>query len=153
MPSEYLMYMAILLVGTLAIGAISVTMIAINGTMEDRAIETGLENISQNLAEIIHNLKSFCESQIQQGATNFTHSVMLSLPDEVHEETYIIEVSSDGINYYLEASLVENSELSVSVNLLIPEDSLTISGSIESSNPSPKISYTFDGENSNIVLN
>jgi len=152
MPSEYLMYMAILLVGTLAIGAISVTMIAINGTMEERAIETNLENISQNLAEIIHDLKAFCENQIQQGATSFTHSVILTLPDEVHEEAYKIEVSSDGINYYLEASLVENPNLVVSVNLLIPIDSITMSGYIESSNASPKISYIFDGVNSIIVM-
>ena len=57
MPSEYMMYLSILLVGALAIGGISVTMIAINNTMDDRATETNLENILQNIAEVIHNLK------------------------------------------------------------------------------------------------
>ena len=57
MPSEYIMYLSILLVGSLAIAGISATMIAIDNSMEERSIETSFENILQNIAEIIHNMK------------------------------------------------------------------------------------------------
>ena len=104
MPSEYMMYLSILLVGALAIGGISVTMIAINNTMDDRATETNLENILQNIAEVIHNLKIYGENQIEQGALEVTEYVMLSLPTSTHNEEYIIEVTSTNITYSLKAS-------------------------------------------------
>ena len=152
MPSEYMMYLSILLVGALAIGGISVTMIAINNTMDDRATETNLENILQNIAEVIHNLKIYGENQIEQGALTVNEYVMLSLPKSIHNEEYIIEVTSTNITYSLKASLVEKEEVSVSVSLLLSPDMISISGSIESIGTAPRIGYIYNGITSSIVL-
>ena len=152
MPSEYIMYLSILLVGSLAIGGISVTMIAINNSMEDRAIETSMENILQNIAETIYGLKESSQQQIAQGATALDTHVMLALPEEIQEEEYKIEVMISNLTYSLKASLIDNSDVSVTISLLISPSSITISGIIESSGDVPRVRFTYDGVTSNIFL-
>ncbi|MHA1259767.1 MAG: hypothetical protein ACTSRO_09050 [Candidatus Heimdallarchaeaceae archaeon] len=99
MPSEYIMYMSILLVGVLAIGGISVTMVSINSSMENRAIETNMENILQKIAEIIYDLKANGESQIQQGMTEVEIIVPITIPGELYEEEYVIEITATNTTY------------------------------------------------------
>ena len=84
MPSEYIMYLSILLVGTLAIGGVSVTMVTINNSMEDRAIETNLENILQKITETIHDLIVEGENQIQLGGSDIEMVISLTLPESIY---------------------------------------------------------------------
>ncbi|MHA1420097.1 MAG: hypothetical protein ACTSVO_02205 [Candidatus Heimdallarchaeaceae archaeon] len=152
MPSEYIMYLSILLVGSLAIGGISITMIAINGSMEDRAIETGMENILQNIAESIYGLKTSAQQQIAQGATDLDIHIMLAIPEQIQDEEYIIEVLINNLTYSLKASLIDNPDIYVTVSLLISPESISISGLIESTGEVPRVRFTYDGVNSNIIL-
>ena len=152
MPSEYIMYLSILLVGSLAIGGISVTMIAINGAMEDRAIETGMENILQNIAESIYGLKESAQLQIAQGATELDIHIMLAIPEQIQEEEYKIEVIFSNLTYSLKASLIDNTDISVTVSLLIAPESISISGLIESTGEVPRVRFTYDGVTSSIIL-
>ena len=153
MPSEYIMYLSILLVGTLAIGGISVTMVAINNSMEVRAIEVNLENIMQNIAEVIHSLKEEAEEEIQLGATEIEKKYILTLPDKIYDEEYIIQVISSNITYSLRARLKDiNNDISVLVSLLISPNTIAMSGTIDSTNFAPTISYYYDGVTSSIVL-
>jgi hypothetical protein len=152
MPSEYIMYLSILLVGTLAIGGISATMVAINNTMEDRAIEVNLENILQSIAEVIHDVKENGDNQVELGATEVNYINVLTLPEEIHQEEYLIEVTSTNTSYSLKASLQEDPEFFVTVPLLISPDIIIISGSIDSTSNAPKVSYIFNGVTSSIVL-
>ena len=152
MPSEYIMYLSILLVGTLAIGGISATMVAINNTMEDRAIEVNLENILQSIAEVIHDVKENGDYQVQIGATDINYINILTIPDEIHYEEYIVEVTSTNTSYSLKASLKEDPEFSVSVSLLISPDIILISGSIDSTSNAPQVSYIYNGVTSSIIL-
>ncbi|MBY9001605.1 MAG: hypothetical protein KGD64_11850 [Candidatus Heimdallarchaeota archaeon] len=152
MPSEYIMYLSILLVGSLAIGGISVTMIAINNSMEDRAIETNMENILQKIAEAIYGLKESSQLQIAQGATTLDTHVMLSIPEQIQEEEYKIEVIISNLTYSLKASLIDNPDVSVTVSLLISPSSISISGLIESTGAVPRVRFTYDGVTSNIIL-
>lgn len=152
MPSEYIMYLSILLVGSLAIGGISVTMITINSAMEDRAIETGMENILQNIAESIYGLKESAQQQIAQGATELDIHIMLAIPEKMQDEEYKIEVIFNNLTYSLKASLIRNSDVYVTVSLLIAPESISISGLIESSGEVPRVRFTYDGVTSNIIL-
>ena len=152
MPSEYIMYLSILLVGSLAIGGISVTMITINDAMEDRAIETGMENILQNIAESIYWLKESAQQQITQGATELDIHIMLAIPEHLHEEEYKIEVIYNNLTYSLKASLKDNTDIYVTVSLLMAPESISISGAIESTGDVPRIRFTYDGVTSNIIL-
>ncbi len=152
MPSEYIMYISILLVGTLAIGGISATMVAINNTMEDRAIEVNLENILQSITEVIHDVKENGDNQVELGATDLNYINILSIPEDIHQEEYIIEVTSTETYYSLKASLKEDPEVFITVALLISPDIITISGSIDSTSNAPKVIYIFDGISSSIVL-
>lgn len=152
MPSEYIMYLSILLVGSLAIGGISVTMISINSSMEDRAIETGMENILQNIAESIYGLKESAQQQIAQGATELDIHIMLVIPEQIQDEEYKIEVIFNNLTYSLKASLIDNTDVSVTVSLLITPESISISGLIESTGEVPRIRFTYDGVTSNIIL-
>lgn len=152
MPSEYIMYLSILLVGTLAIGGISVTMVAINNSMEDRAIETGLENILQHIVDIIYGIKESAEEQIAIGATDIDMHRMLDLPDAIQEEEYKIEVIYSNLTYSLKASLIEKPDVTVTVSLLIEPESISISGVIESTSSSPRVRYIYNGISSSIIL-
>ncbi len=152
MPSEYIMYLSILLVGSLAIGGISVTMISINSSMEDRAIETGMENILQNIAESIYGLKESAQRQIAQGATDLDIHIMLAIPEQIQEEEYKIEVIFNNLTYSLKASLIGNTDVSVTVSLLISPESISISGLIESTGEVPRVRFTYNGITSNIIL-
>ncbi len=152
MPSEYIMYLSILLVGSLAIGGISVTMIAINNSMEDRAIETGMKSILQSIAETIYGLKESAQQQIAQGATELDIHVMLAIPEQIQEQEYMIEVISNNLTYSLKASLIDNTDVSVTVSLLIAPESILISGLIESTGEIPRVRFTYDGINSVIAL-
>ena len=152
MPSEYIMYLSILLVGTLAIGGISATMVAINNTMEDRAIEVNLENILQGIAEVIHDVRAHGDNQVELGATDLNYVNILSIPEDVHEEEYLIEVTATTSTYSLKASLKEDPEFFITVKLLISPDFITISGSIDSTGNVPRVTYIFDGAVSSIVL-
>ncbi|NPD87853.1 MAG: hypothetical protein HGN29_03970 [Asgard group archaeon] len=152
MPSEYIMYLSILLVGTLAIGGISATMVAINNTMEERAIEVNLENILQSITKVIHDVKENGDNQVELGATDLSYINILAIPEEIQEEEYIIEVTSTNTSYSLKASLKEDPEFFISVSLLISPDTITISGSIDSTGNAPKVIYIFDGISSSILL-
>ena len=152
MPSEYIMYLSILLVGTLAIGGISATMVAINNTMEDRAIEVNLENILQGIAEVIHDVRAHGDNQVELGATELNYVNILSIPEDVHNEEYLIEISTTATAYSLKASLKEDPEFFITVALLISPDTITISGTIDSTGNVPKVTYIFDGTTSSIVL-
>ncbi|MEE9410131.1 MAG: hypothetical protein V3V41_04325, partial [Candidatus Heimdallarchaeota archaeon] len=147
-----IMYLSILLVGALAIGGISVTMIAINNTMDDRAIETNLENILQNIAEVVHNLRVNGENQIELGATEVNEYIILTLPESVHNEEYLIEVRKTNTTYLLVASLLSNTDFTVSVSLLISPETITISGSIESTSTVSRVGFIYNGITSSIVL-
>jgi hypothetical protein len=152
MPSEYIMYLSILLVGTLAIAGISVTMIAINNTMEVTAIETNMENITQNIAETIHNLINEGQEQIYLGALTITMQRPISLPEEIHGEPFKIEITSTVGSYFLKASALENEEVTVSISLFIDPSSLSMSGTISSLNPAPTIVYEYNGVDITITL-
>jgi hypothetical protein len=146
------MYLSILLVGTLAIGGISATMVAINNTMENRAIDVNLENILQGIAEVIHDVRAHGDNQVELGATDLNYVNILSLPTDVHQEEYIVEVTSTESTYSLKASLKEDPEFFITVTLLISPDTISISGSIDSTGNAPKVTYLFDGTISSIVL-
>lgn len=152
MPSEYIMYMSILLVGVLAIGGISVTMVSINNSMENRAIETNMENILQKIAEIIYDLKANGESQIQQGMTEVEIIVPITIPGELYEEEYVIEATATNTTYSLKASLQQREEVTVSVSLLINPGTITIAGTIDSTALSPYVMFTYDGVSASIIL-
>lgn len=152
MPSEYIMYLSILLVGTLAIGGISVTMIAINDSMENKALETGMENILQSISETIYGLKESEQKKIAQGATDIHTEINLDIPNQLHEEEYKIEVIFNNLTYSLKASLIDNADISVTVSLLITPESISISGIIESTGLNPRVIFTYDGVNINIIL-
>ncbi len=152
MPSEYIMYLSILLVGTLAIGGISVTMMSINSAMEDRSIETGMENILQNISETIHELKESELKKIAQGATVIHTELVLDIPKQIQEEEYKIEVIFNNLTYSLKASLIDNPDVSVTVSLLISPGSISITGIIESTGQNPRVTFTYDGVTSNIIL-
>jgi 3-hydroxyacyl-CoA dehydrogenase len=153
MPSEYIMYLSILLVGTLAIGGISVTMISINSSMEDRAIETGMENLLQNISETILGLMESEQKKIAQGATVIhTELNLADLPKQIQEEEYKIVVIFNNLTYSLKASLIDNADISVTVSLFISPGSISISGVIESTGQNPRVTFTYDGVTSNIIL-
>ena len=152
MPSEYIMYLSILLVGTLAIAGISVTMMAINNTMEETAIETSMENILQNIAETIHNLINEGQNQIYLGALTITMQRPISLPEEIHGESYEIEVTSTVSSYSLKATAAENEDVFVIISLFIDPGTISISGTISSLEPAPTIVYEYDGVDVTITL-
>ncbi len=152
MPSEYIMYLSILLVGTLAIAGIAVTMIAINNTMEEAALKTNMENILQNMAETIHNLLNEGQNQINLGAISINMQRPLTLPQEIQNEAYEIEVLSSENTYSLKATVIKNEDIFVTVSLFIDPVVLTISGTISSLNSSPTIIYVYDGVDVSISL-
>ena len=154
MPSEYVMYLSILLVGSLAIAGISVTMMAIDSAMEERAIETNFESILQSISEIIHNMKIQSEEMIAGGAQEFTTTFLLGeLPQEIQQSEYQIEVITGEETYSLIASSLEIEGASTTISLLIDPLDLSISGSILSTDAAPTISYIYDGLTSSVVLN
>ena len=152
MPSEYIMYMSVLLVGTLAIAGISVTLISIDNTMEDKAIETNLENILQKISEIIHDLRYQGSLQIEMGATSFAIDVVLTLPSNIHEQDYIIEIEDRDSSYYLTATLTDDSTFSISIKLFIDSSDILLYGSIQSSSSVPRVVFNYDGSTSQIQL-
>lgn len=152
MPSEYIMYMSVLLVGTLAIAGISATLISIDGTMEDKAIETNLENILQKISEIIHNLRYQGSLQIEMGATSFAIDVVLTLPNNIHDQEYMIEVEDRDSSYYLTATLTDDATFNISINLFIDPSQILLSGSIQSSSSVPRVVFDYDGSTSQIQL-
>ncbi|MHA1303473.1 MAG: DUF7266 family protein [Candidatus Heimdallarchaeaceae archaeon] len=154
MPSEYVMYLSIVLIGALAIAGISATMVGLNNTLEDRAIETSLKQILQKVSESIINLNNAGNSQVEQGATELTLYVSLTLPNSIQDEEYIIEVYLDeGSGYYmLRGYLIENEDVKSTVSLYIQEGEVTITGSIESTSSSPLLIYSFNGVEKKITL-
>lgn len=152
MPSEYIMYMSVLLVGTLAIAGISATLIAIDSTMEDKAIETNLENILQKISEIIHDLRNQGSLQIEMGATSFAIDVVLTLPDNIHNQEYIIEIEDRDSSYYINATLTDDPAFSISIKLFIDSSNILLSGSIQSSSSVPRVVFNYDGSTSQIQL-
>ena len=154
MPSEYIMYLSILLVGSLAIAGISVTMMAIDNAMEERAIETNFESILQSISEIIHNLKVDGEEMILEGATDITLSILLGeLPQEIQQSEYQIEVIISEETYYLKAVSLDDEDVNKVVSLFISPLDISISGSILSTDPVPTITYIYDGLSRSVVLN
>ncbi len=153
MPSEYIMYLSILLVGSLAIAGISVTMLAIDNSMEERSIETSFESILQNFAEIIHDLKAAGEQMVLEGATSIQLTFILGeLPQEIQQSEYQIEVSSTEVSYTLKAFVLDNEEISTIVSLFIDPADISISGSIVSTGSAPSIVYFYNGVSSSIIL-
>ncbi|TFG09352.1 hypothetical protein EU534_02230 [Candidatus Heimdallarchaeota archaeon] len=153
MPSEYIMYLSILLVGSLAIAGISVTMMAIDNAMEERAIETNFESILQSISEIIHNLKIEGEEMILEGATSITISFILGeLPEEIQQSEYQIDVLSNEETFSLKAYALEVEDAEKIVSLFISPTDLSISGSILSTDPAPTVTYIYDGISSSIIL-
>ena len=153
MPSEYIMYLSILLVGSLAIAGISVTMMAIDSSMEDRSIETNFESILQSLAELIHDLKIEGEEMILDGATSFSYGFQLGeLPETIQQSGYQIEVLSSDVTYSLKAYSLEDEDVKAIVSLFMEPTDITISGSILSTDAAPSITYIYDGFSSSIIL-
>ncbi len=152
MPSEYIMYMSVLLVGTLAIAGISATLIAIDDTMENKAIETNLENVLQKISEIIHDLRYQGSLQIEMGATSFAIEVIIALPNNIHDQEYIIEIEDRDSSYYLTATLTDDSDFSISIKLFIDSSNILLSGSIQSSSSGPRVVFNYDGSTSQIQL-
>ena len=154
MPSEYIMYLSILLVGSLAIAGISVTMMAMDNSMEERSIETNFESILQSLAEIIHNLKIAGEEMILEGATAINLGFQLGeLPQTIQQSEYQIEVLSTEVTYSLKAYVLDDEDIHAIVSLFIDPIGITISGSILSTDSAPSVTYIYDGVSSSIVLN
>lgn len=148
------MYLSILLVGSLAIAGISVTMMAIDSTMEERAIETNFESILQSISEIIHNLKAEGEEMILEGATEITLSFILGeLPEEIQQSEYQIDVISSEETFSLKAYALEVEDAEKTISLFINPSEISISGSIQSTAPAPSITYIYDGVSSSVVLN
>ena len=152
MPSEYIMYLSILLVGSLAIAGISVTMIGIDNTMEERAIETNLENILQNIGETMHNLIQSGEEQITLGATSLEIQMFLTLPQKIHQQTYRISVPSTTNSYQLKAVLIDNLNIDVIISLFIDPATITMSGIILSTSTFPSVTFLYDGVDTSIIL-
>ena len=153
MPSEYIMYLSILLVGSLAIAGISVTMMAIDNSMEERSIETNFESILQNIAEIIHDLKIDCEAMILEGATSINLAIPLGeLPEQIQQSEYRIEVLSSEVTYSLKAYSLDDADVNKIVSLFIDPAEIIISGSILSTNTAPSVTYIYNGVSSSIIL-
>jgi len=144
--------MSMLFVGALAIAGISATMISINTTMENKAVQTELESILQKLSESIHTLLNAGERQIQGGATNVYLALMLTLPSEVQNEEYQIAVESNNVTYVLVAHLLDKPSIEVQVNLMIEPTTITISGSIQSTQSAPRLVFTYDQGIKSIIL-
>ncbi|MHA1199624.1 MAG: hypothetical protein ACTSQF_09890 [Candidatus Heimdallarchaeaceae archaeon] len=154
MPSEYIMYLSILLVGSLAIAGISVTMMAMDNSMEERSIETNFESILQSLAEIIHNLKIEGEEMILEGATDINLGFQLGeLPQTIQQSEYQIEVLFTEVTYSLKAYALDDEDIHSIVSLFIDPIDIAISGSILSTDSAPSVTYIYDGVSSSIVLN
>ncbi len=154
MPSEYIMYLSILLVGSLAIAGISVTMMSIDNSMENRSIETNLESILQSMAELIHDLKNQGEEMIIGGATEFNIRFELGeLPQTIQQSEYQIEVLSSEVTYSLKGFSIDDESVDAIISLFIAPAEITISGTILSANLAPSITYIYDGITSSIILN
>ncbi len=153
MPSEYIMYLSILLVGSLAIAGISVTMMAMDNAMEERAIETNFESILQSISEIIHDLKIEGEEMILEGATDINMAFLLGeLPQKIQQSEYQIEVLSSEVTYSLKAYALDDEDVNNIVSLFIDPSDITISGSILSTDSAPSITYIYDGMSISIIL-
>jgi hypothetical protein len=76
----------------------------------------------------------------------------LTLPQEIQNEAYEIEVVSTENTYSLKASVIKNEDIFVTVSLFIDPSVLTISGTISSLNSSPTIIYVYDGTDISISL-
>ncbi|MHA1115882.1 MAG: hypothetical protein K9W45_12465 [Candidatus Heimdallarchaeum aukensis] len=154
MPSEYVMYLSIIMIGSLAIAGISATMVSLNNSLENRAIESSLEQILQKVANSILDLKQFGDKKIQQGATDFTIQLSLSLPDKIQEEEYVITylLPDSATEYLMYAYLVENEDVSATVTLYLEKSEVTFSGEIVSSQKNPIIAYLYDGTNKRITF-
>lgn len=152
MPSEYIMYMSMLFVGALAIAGISTTMVSINTTMENKAIETELENILQKISSSIQSLLSAGERQINNGATKVYLASILLLPSEVHYEEYQITVESRDISYLLIATLIDNQAFQVTVTLMIDPEDVSVSGTIQSTDSAPRIVFSYNNGLEYILL-
>ena len=152
MASDYVMYLSIVLVGSLAIAGISVTMVGMNDSIEDRAIKTNLEHILNKISESIHTLKSSAYQQIELGASNLQIHILLELPPSIKTHEYLIEVTQDNTTQYLTATSLEDPNLSVSLNLLISPDEITITGEIESTGSSPVIIFRYLAGQKSITL-
>lgn len=153
MPSEYIMYLSILLVGSLAIAGISATMIAIDNSMEERSIETSFENILQNIAEIIHNMKVTGEQMILDGSINIELTFTLDeLPQTIQQAEYQIEVIYSEVTYSLKAYALDDENINTVISLFIDPEEITISGNIVSTDSSPRITFLYNGVSSSIFL-
>jgi len=152
MPSEYVMYLSMLLVGALAIAGISATMMSLNNTIENRAIKTELEHILQKISEVIHNVRNEGQKEIEQGAQSFDLIVMLNMPQKVQNEEYKVEVTSSSASYYLKATLVHQTNVNVVISLQISPNELSISGSLSSTSSTNKVMFSYDGQNIEIFL-
>jgi len=154
LPSEYVMYLSIIMIGSLAIAGISATMVSLNNSLENRAIESSLEQILQKVANSILDLKQFGDKKIQQGATDFTIQLSLSLPDKIQEEEYVITylLPDSATEYLMYAYLVENEDVSATVTLYLEKSEVTFSGEIVSSQKNPIIAYLYDGTNKRITF-
>ncbi|MHA1865679.1 MAG: hypothetical protein ACTSVB_07430 [Candidatus Heimdallarchaeaceae archaeon] len=154
MPSEYVMYLSIIMIGSLAIAGISATMVSLNNSLENRAIETSLEQILQKVANSILDLKQMGDKKIQQGATDFKIQLSLSLPNDVQEEEYVITylLPESATEYLLYAYLAEDEDVSATVTLYLENTDVTFSGEIVSSLKNPTVTYLFDGVNKRIIF-
>jgi len=148
------MYLSIIMIGSLAIAGISATMVSLNNSLENRAIESSLEQILQKVANSILDLKQFGDKKIQQGATDFTIQLSLSLPDKIQEEEYVITylLPDSATEYLMYAYLVENEDVSATVTLYLEKSEVTFSGEIVSSQKNPIIAYLYDGTNKRITF-
>ncbi len=154
MPSEYLMYMSILLVGSLAIAGISVTMIGINSTISDSSIKMNLEFIVQKISETMLNIKQQTDQQIMDGTTEISLTVGLDIPEKLETDFYKIEVttSEDGNYYALRGASIDNPDIYVLKSLLIELDEISMNGNVRSYHKNPVISYNYADESIIIQL-
>ena len=78
------------------------------------------------------------------GATSFAIDVVLTLPSNIHEQDYIIEIEDRDSSYYLTATLTDDSTFSISIKLFIDSSDILLSGSIQSSSSVPRVVFFLD---------
>ncbi len=147
MPSEYIMYLSIVMIGALAIAGISATMVGVNHSIENRATTSSLEQIIQKVAHSIIELNNDGKNQIEQGAVKVKITVFLDLPMTVEHKLYAIGayLNEGSGNYMLRSYLLSNHDIGAVTSLYLNQSEVTVSGSFYSTSVTPTLVFNYNG--------
>lgn len=153
MADETVMYQSLLLLGMLTFGAFALTLNNFQDRAETNVLET---NLSETLADIGSKILDLIERgdklRGNPGSSSFELVSVLNLPNEIGNQNYMINATSEG-DFAVLAGLEATSETVVTTYFLgFNVSQIAFSGTIVGNNVAPELVYRWDGSSYSLLL-